>query len=130
MNLSPILLLSLLCIAYIFFLSLIVLKLRSYSLSMKQIRGSILLSILCSAVIVICFSLIGWFSSTIIGIAVLITTSFIYTNIFYPIMFSSEEKEMSRKVEILRQVYLSGSFIILYGILYLVFRNEAQFIIQ
>ncbi len=130
MNLSPIILLSLLCSVYIFILGLIILKLRNNLLSMKLIRGNILLSISCSTVIVICFNLIGWFSSPIVGIAVLITTSFIYANIFYPIIYPSEEKEMSRKKEILSQVWLSSAFIVLFGILYLVFRNEAQFIIQ
>lgn len=131
MDLLPIILLLLLSIGFIFALGIIVFKFSNKNVvSMKVIRGNLFLSIASAIVMVICLKLIGWFSSGVIGILFGIAVSFMYANIFYPIIFPSEVKELSKKEEILRQLSISIAFIILYGILYLVFKDEPQFMTQ
>ena len=117
------------CFGYVFLLGVILLKLSKKNESSKNfIRGNLILSVALSTVIIILFRLIGGFSSVITGITVQIASSFIYVNIFSPLVFSVEVKKANKKEEIIYQVCLSVVFIILYGILYLVFMNDLPLI--
>lgn len=128
-SITQILLFFIISFIYIYILGIILLKYsKKNEVPENLYKGNLILAGTTAAALVIMFYLIEDFDNTLIGIIILVSLSFIYTNIDLPIVFPKIKENCNKQEILIRQTLLSVAFVILFALLYFSFVTVIAFI--